>query len=61
MKPRACAAALLSFCVLSTPTTAEEVNVYSYRQPHLIAPLTDAFTEATGIIVNVAFLKKGSN
>ena len=59
MKPHACAAALLSFCILSTPTTAEEVNVYSYRQPHLIAPLTDAFTEATGIIVNVAFLKKG--
>ncbi|MDT2075053.1 MAG: extracellular solute-binding protein, partial [Planktomarina sp.] len=45
--------------MFSTPTTAEEVNVYSYRQPHLIAPLTDAFTKATGITVNVAFLKKG--
>ena len=59
MKIRACATALLSLCVLSTPATAKEVNVYSYRQPHLIAPLTDAFTEATGITVNVAFLKKG--
>jgi iron(III) transport system substrate-binding protein len=59
MKIRACATALLSLSVLSTPATAKEVNVYSYRQPHLIAPLTDAFTEATGITVNVAFLKKG--
>nr|WP_252732999.1 Fe(3+) ABC transporter substrate-binding protein [Shimia thalassica] len=38
---------------------AEEVNVYSYRQPELIKPLTDAFTEETGIEVNVAYLKKG--
>tara|TARA_B100000768_G_scaffold38788_1_gene37594 strand:- start:3049 stop:4059 length:1011 start_codon:yes stop_codon:yes gene_type:complete len=59
MKIRVCATALLSLCVLSTPAIAKEVNVYSYRQPHLIAPLTDAFTEATGITVNVAFLKKG--
>ena len=38
---------------------AEEVNVYSYRQPELIQPLMDAFTEETGIAVNVAFLNKG--
>ncbi|MFT6451447.1 MAG: iron(III) transport system substrate-binding protein [Halocynthiibacter sp.] len=36
-----------------------EVNVYSYRQPELIAPLTDAFTAETGIDVNVAYLEKG--
>jgi len=41
------------------PVFAQEVNVYSYRQPDLIAPLTDAFTEATGIDVNVAYLEKG--
>jgi iron(III) transport system substrate-binding protein len=45
--------------VLSTPAVADEVNVYSYRQPELIAPLTDAFTEKTGIDVNVAYLEKG--
>ncbi len=39
--------------------SAEEVNVYSYRQPELIQPLTDAFTEETGIPVNVAFLNQG--
>ncbi|WP_417257332.1 Fe(3+) ABC transporter substrate-binding protein [Celeribacter sp.] len=38
---------------------AADVNVYSYRQPELIAPLTEAFTEATGINVNVAYLEKG--
>ena len=38
---------------------ASEVNVYSYRQPDLIKPLTDKFTQQTGIKVNVAYLKKG--
>ncbi|GGL90059.1 iron ABC transporter substrate-binding protein [Pseudooceanicola nanhaiensis] len=38
---------------------AEEVNLYSYRQPELLKPLTDAFTEETGIAVNVAFLEDG--
>ncbi|MEX0345675.1 MAG: Fe(3+) ABC transporter substrate-binding protein [Rhizobiaceae bacterium] len=37
----------------------EEVNVYSYRQPQLIAPLLDAFTAETGIKTNVLFLNKG--
>lgn len=36
-----------------------EVNVYSYRQPDLVAPLFDAFTAETGIDVNVVFLNKG--
>ena len=39
--------------------TAADVNVYSYRQPELIKPLTDAFTAQTGINVNVAYLQKG--
>ena len=44
---------------IAAPAFAEEVNVYSYRQPDLIAPLTEAFTEETGIAVNTVFLKKG--
>ena len=36
-----------------------EVNVYSYRQPFLIKPLFDAFSERTGIEVNVVFAKAG--
>lgn len=41
------------------PALAEEVNVYSNRQPELLKPLTDAFTEATGITVNAAYVEKG--
>lgn len=36
-----------------------EVNVYSYRQPFLVKPLFDAFTEQSGVKVNVVFAKKG--
>lgn len=55
------ATALAATLITTTATTAiaQEVNVYSYRQPYLIKPLTDAFTEKTGIDVNVAFLDKG--
>ena len=42
-----------------TPLLAAEINIYSYRQPFLIQPLTDAFTKETGIKVNVAYLRKG--
>lgn len=36
-----------------------EVNVYSYRQPFLVKPLFEQFTQQTGIKVNVIFAKKG--
>lgn len=36
-----------------------EVNIYSYRQPYLIDPLLDAFTQKTGIRTNLVFAKKG--
>lgn len=38
---------------------AQEVNIYSYRQPELIKPLLDAFTAETGIKTNVLFVEKG--
>ena len=41
------------------PTRADEVNVYSYRQPELIQPLLEQFTKDAGIAVNIAFLNKG--
>ncbi len=50
-------AALLGCTAL--PALAEEVNVYSHRQPELIQPLVDAFQAETGITVNVAFVDKG--
>jgi iron(III) transport system substrate-binding protein len=51
-----------AFCaasILGTTAQADEITVYSYRQPELIKPLFDAFTAQTNIDVNVSFLKKG--
>ena len=45
----------LALCTTALPALAEEVNIYSHRQPELIQPLIDAFTAETGITVNVAF------
>jgi len=58
MKTRYSLFALLLSCT-ALPAMAEEVNVYSHRQPELIKPLLDAFTAKTGIDVNVAFVDKG--
>jgi iron(III) transport system substrate-binding protein len=49
----------LALLACTTPGLAQEINVYSHRQPELIQPLVDAFTAETGIAVNVAFVDKG--
>jgi len=49
--------ALLS--AVSFQTAAQDVNIYSSRQPELIDPILEAFTAETGITANVVFLKKG--
>lgn len=45
--------------MVSPAAAEEEVNVYSYRQPFLVKPLFDAFTEETGINVNMVYAKQG--
>ena len=45
--------------VIAPATAADEVNVYSYRQPSLIQPLFEAFTGATGVKVNLVSADKG--
>lgn len=57
----ATSAILLASTLMSTaPALADgEVNIYSYRQPSLIQPLLDAFTEETGVKANVVFSSKG--
>jgi iron(III) transport system substrate-binding protein len=45
--------------IFAAPALADEVNIYSHRQPELIQPLLDQFTAETGITVNVAFVDKG--
>ncbi|MCD1620540.1 Fe(3+) ABC transporter substrate-binding protein [Salipiger marinus] len=49
----------LALLTAASPALAQEVNLYSYRQPELLQPLVDAFTEETGIAVNVAYIDKG--
>ncbi|KGJ04653.1 iron(III) transport system substrate-binding protein [Paracoccus halophilus] len=39
--------------------SADELNLYTSREPGLIEPLLAAFTEATGTTVNTVFLKDG--
>ena len=52
--------ALAAFAALQTSAqAAEEVNVYSYRQPELINPLFEQFTKETGIAVRTVFAEKG--
>ena len=37
----------LALAGFALPACAEEVNIYSHRQPELIQPLLDAFTAET--------------
>ena len=43
----------------SVAVSAQEVNIYTYRQPELIKPVLDQFTAESGIKTNVLFLDKG--
>ena len=58
---RACAIALAGLGLAGPAWTAaaDDVNVYTYREPALIKPIFDAFTKETGITVNVVFAKEG--
>lgn len=38
---------------------AEDVNIYTTREPGLIQPLLDAYTASSGVKVNTVFLKDG--
>ncbi len=52
-------AILLSTVTCLPAMAAEEINIYSFRQPFLIQPILDDFTKHTGIKTNVVFAKKG--
>lgn len=60
---RKCAGFMLwcaaSMSVAAPVAAAGEVNVYSYRQPFLVEPVFERFTEQTGIRVNLVFSKSG--
>ena len=61
MFPRNLSVALFGAVLASGVALAgdDEVNLYSYRQPFLIQPLLEAFTDETGVKVNVVYAKKG--
>ena len=44
---------------VSSEIYSNEINIYSHRQPFLINPFLELFTEATGIETNVVYSKKG--
>jgi iron(III) transport system substrate-binding protein len=45
--------------ITAAPARSAEVNLYTTREPGLIQPLLDKFTQKTGIKVNTVFLSKG--
>ena len=51
--------ALASPSLLASVAQAEQVNIYSFRQPFLIEPILAEFTKSTGIETKVIFAKKG--
>ncbi|WP_041394532.1 Fe(3+) ABC transporter substrate-binding protein [Photobacterium profundum] len=59
MKKLLASAILFGLAAPQAAIAAEEVNVYSYRQPFLVEPMFNEFTQETGIKVNVKFAKKG--
>lgn len=54
-------AALLATALppLTSARAAESVNIYSYREPQLVEPLLKAFTDKTGVKVNLIYAKEG--
>lgn len=54
-------AALLfgAVAVASTAAAAQEVTVYTTREPGLFKPIAEAFTAASGVKVNTVFVKNG--
>jgi iron(III) transport system substrate-binding protein len=53
------AAGLVGAGLVTEAAGADEVNLYTTREPGLIQPLLDAFTEETGIDVNSIFVRDG--
>jgi iron(III) transport system substrate-binding protein len=60
MNLRSIPLALIGAVALAGPALAQgEVNVYTYREAKLVAPLLEAFTKDTGIKVNVISASSG--
>jgi len=53
--------AVLAGCtaLIASPLAAQELNLYTTREPGLIQPLIDAFSKSSGVKVNSIFVKDG--
>jgi iron(III) transport system substrate-binding protein len=56
---RLAAAAALCLAGVQAAQAAQEVTLYTTREPGLITPLLAAYTERTGVKVNTVFVKDG--
>ena len=50
---------LLASFFIASRSNADELNVYSHRQPFLIKPFLHAFEKSAGVKVNVVYASKG--
>ncbi len=53
------ACAFAGAAIFGAAAAAQEVNVYTTREPGLFAPIAQAFTARTGVKVNTIFVKDG--
>jgi iron(III) transport system substrate-binding protein len=51
--------AVVAWLAAAAPAAAQEINLYTTREPGLIEPLLDAFSKSTGIRVNSIFVRDG--
>lgn len=58
---RATLALTAAICIVALPAVlaAQELNIYSHRQPFLIKPFIDAYTAKTGTDINIVYASKG--
>jgi len=49
----------ISLAAVTAAVSAAEVNIYSARQPFLIAPILKEFTQQTGIVTNIIYTRNG--
>ena len=56
---RLIASAAIAACAFPIAASAQEVNLYTTREPGLIQPLLETFTRSTGVKVHAIFVKDG--
>lgn len=59
LSARGITALAAAVALVSSPASAQELNLYTTREPGLVQPLLDSFTKTTGIKVNTIFVSAG--